>query len=460
MNMLEQFLKFIQNEQLISDSTGNGKREPLLLAVSGGVDSVVMCDLFFKANIPFAIGHCNFKLRGKESEQDEEFVKALAEKYKVSFHKKSFNTTSYAEKKKISIQMAARILRYEWLKRIANENGYVRIATAHHLDDSIETFFINILRGTGIAGLQGIPVKQENIIRPLLFATKKMIYNYAETNNLSWREDSSNLTDSYLRNTIRHHVIPALKKLNKGFEKTITRELSYFKEVTEIFKKFIDEKKKEIIVTEGRDILLNIKKLKESSYPKTLLHEILRAYDFTPETTELIAQHLYTTAGKKFLSPTYRLIKDRDFFILTPQKSQKSTTIQKTSDFPETQFIIEKNQKEFQHENLNLRINILKGNISTITNKSPKIAWLDMDTLNFPLTLRKWKEGDSFQPLGMKGKKKLSDFFTDIKLPINKKEETWVLLSSGNIVWVVGYRIDDRFKITDSTRKIYRIELL
>lgn len=454
--MLEEFLNFICKEKL------GDKSDHYLLAVSGGVDSIVMCDLFFNAGIPFGIGHCNFRLRGKESEQDEQFVKALAEKYKVPFHKKSFGTATYAAKKKISIQMAARELRYEWLKRIANEKGYARIATAHHLDDSIETFFINILRGTGIAGLQGIPVKQGHIIRPLLFANKKMIRDYAEKHTLSWREDASNLTDNYLRNAIRHHVIPPLKKLNEGFEKTITREFSYFKEAAEIFKKFIDEKKKEIIVAEGKDILLNIKKLKESGHAETLLHEILRAYDFTPETTELIAKRMYTTAGKKFLSPTYRLIRDRDFFILTPKKQSTPPDETATGEkkLPPEKYFLKRSQTEFLNPAIRLKMEIVNGNLTAVTDKSPSVAWLDLDMLDFPLTLRKWKEGDFFHPLGMKGKKKLSDFFTDIKLPMNKKEETWVLLSSGSIAWVAGHRIDDRFKVTSRTRKIYRAELL
>ena len=196
--------------------------------------------------------------------------------------------------------MAARELRYEWFKKLIQEKKYDLIATAHHLDDSIETFFINILRGTGIAGLQGVPVKQKNIIRPLLFASKKMICEYAEEEKLIWREDSSNLTDKYLRNSIRHHLIPSLKKLNIGFEKTISKELAYFKDAGEIFKKFIAEKRKEIVAEEGKNILLSIKKLKESGHAATILHELLRAYDFTPETTELIAQRMYSTAGKKF----------------------------------------------------------------------------------------------------------------------------------------------------------------
>jgi tRNA(Ile)-lysidine synthase len=379
--------------------------------------------------------------------------------------------------------MSARDLRYEWLKRLAKDKQYDFIATAHHLDDSIETFFINLLRGTGIAGLQGIPVKQGNIVRPLLFANKKMIRGYAEENKLQWREDSSNFTDKYLRNSIRHHLIPSLKRMNEGFEKTITKELSYFKEAGDIFKKFIEEKKKEIIAKDGKTILLNIKKLKDSGHAETILHEILRAYDFNPETTELIAQRMYTTAGKKFLSPTYRLIKDREFLILTPKQNPPSREARAAFFEKEgltaekKKFSIKKNQTNVQNEYLKLKMEIISGNIlnaapgtsvtnqlpealegNILKNKNPDIAYLDLAKLEFPLTLRKWKRGDFFFPLGMKGKKKLSDFFIDIKLPVNNKEEVWVLESSADIVWVIGYRIDERFKITLNTKKIFRAE--
>lgn len=442
--MLEPFIAFIKKEQLFK------KEQKILLTVSGGVDSIVMCDLFHKAGYSFGIAHCNFKLRGKESEDDKKFVSELAARYNVPFAWKSFDTQPYAEKKKISIQMAARELRYEWMKRYAKDKKYNFIATAHHLDDSIETFFINILRGTGIAGLQGVPLKQGIIIRPLLFANKKMIRDYAEQENLTWREDSSNLTDKYLRNNIRHHLIPSLKKLNAGFEKTITKELSYLKDAADIFKKFIDEKKKEIVVEKGKSILLNIKKLKDSGHAETILHELLRAYDFTPETTELIAQRMYTTAGKKFLSPTYRLIKDRDFLVLTPNPSAKG----------KSGYLIKEGQGEFKNADLHLKIESMAGNLSQVKDKSASVAYFDQALVSFPLRIRKWKPGDSFHPLGMTGKKKLSDFFIDKKLPVNEKESTYVLESDGEIIWVIGHRIDDRYKLLSSTKKILRLSIL
>jgi len=447
--MLEQFLEFINKEKLFK------KNEKVLITVSGGVDSIVMCHLFHSANFSFGIAHCNFNLREKESDDDEAFVKSLAKKYNVPFYKKSFRTASFAKRKKISIQMAARNLRYDWLNRLAKDKKYDFVATAHHLDDSIETFFINILRGTGIAGLHGVPVKHENIIRPLSFANKKMIYDYAKENQLEWREDSSNFTDKYLRNNIRHNIIPSLKKLNLGFEKTISKELSYFRDAADIFKNFIAEKKKEIVSEEGKSIRLNIQKLKESGYAETILHELLRSYDFTPETTELIAQRMYTTAGKKFLSPTYRLIKDRDFLILTPKKAPPPQSPFVKGDKEE--FFLKENQNEFQNETLKLKTEIITGNLSKVKDKNSSVAYLDYKKLAFPLKIRRWKQGDFFYPLGMKGKKKLSDFFIDRKIPVNEKENVWVMESDNTIVWLINHRIDDRFKVAHGTKKIFRV---
>ena len=439
--MLKQLTEFIIKQKLFK------KEDAIMLTVSGGIDSVVMCDLFYKAGFFFGIAHCNFKLRGKESDEDEVFVKSLSKKYKVPFHSKNFDTESDSKKKKKSIQMSARDLRYAWFNKIAKEKKYDFIATAHHLDDSIETFFINILRGTGITGLQGVPIKLGKIIRPLLFANKTMIRNYAKEENLLWREDSSNFTDKYLRNNIRHHIIPSLKKLNAGFEKTIAKELSYLKDAGEIFKKFIEEKKREVVVKEGKNILFNIKKLKDSGYAETILHELLRAYNFSPETTELIAKRMYTTAGKKFLSPTYRLIKDRNFLILTPKSVDKE---KKAS-------LLKKHQNSFNNQHLHLKIEIMDGGLSQIIDKSIHIAYLDYSTLVFPLRIRKWKQGDFFYPLGMNGKKKLSDFLIDQKIPISEKENVYVLESGKKIAWIINYRLDNRFKILPVTNKILKI---
>jgi tRNA(Ile)-lysidine synthase len=449
--MLKQFLEFIQKESLIPSQKGRSAENPgILLTVSGGVDSVTMCHLFHQAGFFFAVAHCNFNLRGEESAGDKKFVSALAKKYNAPFWTKSFHTKPYSKKNKISIQMAARNLRYEWILKVASDNKYNCIATAHHLDDSIETFFINLLRGTGIEGLQGVPVKQGIIIRPLLFATKNTIRNYAVVEKLQWREDSSNQTDRYLRNTIRHHLIPSLKKLNSGFEKTFIKELSYFKDAGEIVKKFIAEKKDGIVVKKGKNTLFNIQKLKESGYAEIILHDLLKIHGFSPETIALVAKRMYTTAGKKFLSPAYRLIKDRGFFIL----SKNSKNIEKKY------FLIKKNQQKFTSSDLNLKISVISGNIEQVKNKTSAIAYIDYARLSFPLKIRKWKTGDFFYPLGMTGKKKLSDFFIDSKIPLSDKEDIYVLESAGNIAWILNHRIDNRFRVIGTTEKILRISIV
>lgn len=439
--MFKDFLQFIRKNNLIH------KGDKTLLMVSGGIDSTVMCELFYQAKLPFGIGHCNFNLRGKDSDGDELFVKELAENYNVSFYHTSFQTDKVAKNSKNSIQMIARQLRYDWIKKAAKENNYQLIATAHHLDDSIETFFINVLRGTGITGLQGVPLKQGNIIRPLLFASKHKILKFATQNNISWREDKSNESDKYLRNKLRHHFIPRFKRLNKGFERTISKELSYFKDAAEIFKKFIDEKRKEVIVEEGKNILLNIKKLKESGYAETVLHELLRTYDFTPETTELIAKRLYSTAGKRFFSPTYRLIKDRDYLILTKHKNEEE----------ETSFLIKQGMKKLNTPSLDIIADIIPGGISKIKDKSGKTLYLDYSKIQFPITIRKWQQGDYFYPLGMDGKKKISDFLIDNKVPLHKKEDIWVVESNHTIAGILGYRTDNRYKVTSSTQQVYSL---
>ena len=445
--MLKEFREFIRNEKL-GDETSR-----YLLTVSGGVDSVVMCALFYRCGFSFGIAHCNFGLRGAESDGDEAFVKKLADSYGVPFFRKSFSTGSYARRKKISIQMAARELRYDWLKRLALEKQYDRIATAHHLDDSIETFFINLLRGSGIAGLHGIASRNELIIRPLLFSNKRMIRSFAEKNRLAWREDSSNRTDKYLRNSIRHHLVPSLKKLNVGFEETIAKEFSYLKDAADIFRQFIAEKKKEIVTTDGRNVLLNIRKLQESGYAETILHELLRTYDFTPETTELIAKRLFTTAGKKFFSPTYRLIRDRDFLILSPvTKILKGNRMEQ-----EEEIQIPEEGGLFEGVGYSLLAVTMEGDLSSVNEKNKHTAYLDHAQLAFPLKVRKWQEGDFFRPLGMKGKKKISDFLIDQKVPIHEKEEIRVMLSGNDIVWVLHHRIDNRYKITASTQKILKV---
>ncbi len=442
--MKKTLLSYINKEKLFDPFN------KVLLTVSGGIDSIVMCEIFSKAGLNFAIAHCNFQLRGNESNEDELFVKQLAEKYKVPFFYKRFNTSSYANKKGVSIQMAARELRYEWFEEIRKKKKLDYIATAHHQDDSIETFFINLIRGTGISGLHGILPKQGKIIRPLLFTTKNDIETYAKKYKLTFREDSSNASDKYVRNKIRHHVIPVLKELNPDLENAMNATIQRLRDVELIYKNEIRNMRAKIVKEEKNSTIISIDQLKKLKPATTYLYEFLKPYNFNASAVETIIDSLDGESGKQFYSTTHRLVKDRDGLIVESQKSKVKSQKSKIQ--------IKKDQKELIIDGRKLKFKTLvTTNYKLQTTNSS--ANIDFEKLKFPLEIRKWEKGDAFYPLGMKGKKKLSDFFIDKKLSISQKENTWLLTSAGKIVWVIGLRIDDRFKITLKTKKIYFVEL-
>jgi len=420
----------------------------ILLAVSGGIDSVVLCDLLYKHKIRFAIAHCNFKLRNKESDEDAVFAEQLAEKYNVPFHSISFPTKQISRKNKESMQVTARNLRYEWFEKIRKEFKYDFIATAHHQNDSIETFFINLLRGSGIKGLKGISGKNGKIIRPLLFATKEQIIDYAKKNKLKHREDSSNLSDKYLRNKIRLKLIPLLKKTSPSFQEIIIRDLNYLTEVEKIYNIAVDSQRKKIIAKKENDYFISIKKLRKLESPKTYLYEFLKPFGFNSSTSNKIFLHLNGESGKLFFSANYELLIDREYLII---KESNKKIKEKTKPIT------------FKSKQLRLKDLILKFDVSTYKPNFPKtknIAAIDFDKLKFPLSVRKWQEGDFFHPIGMKGnKKKLSDFFIDNKFSVFDKENCWILTSNNQIVWIVGHRLDERYKVTEKTRKIYFAEI-
>lgn len=445
--MLNLFKTYINKEKLFS------KTDTILLTVSGGIDSVVMCELFHKAGLKFGIAHCNFQLRGDESEGDENFVEELAEKYRVQFHSVSFDTSAFAKKNKLSIQVAARKLRYDWFEEIRTQFDYSFIATAHHQDDSIETFFINLIRGTGIAGLHGILPKQNNIIRPLLFTNKDQIELFAKKNKLEYREDSSNASDKYVRNKIRHKLIPILKELNPNIHKTIAEDIQRLSDTEKVYKKEIVDKRSKIIKEDKNGIQISIKELKKLNPIEPYLFEFLYPLGFNSATVDEIIESLNGQSGKQFFSATHRLIKDRDFlFLESRDKNQESRLKKKGNHF------IKKNQTELSNDTLRLNFKTISKSTNYELRTTNSIANIDFDKLEFPLEVRKWKNGDIFYPLGMKGKKKLSDFFIDKKISISEKENIWLLTSKNEIVWVIGLRLDDRFKVTDKTKKIYFVE--
>ena len=440
--LLEKFVEFNGRKHLAS------RKKKCLLTVSGGMDSVVMCALFHHAGFPFAIAHCNFNLRGEESNGDETLVRTLAVKYSVDIFVKSFNTNEYSAEKGISIQLAARELRYSWFEEVRKEQGFALIATAHHLNDNIETIIYNLIKGTGIRGLRGIPVKQGNIIRPMLFASREEIEAFQKEKDLVYREDSSNADDKYTRNKIRHHLIPLMKEINPALERTFGEKIDLFTELETLYEKETSKPVDGLFLKRREDIYIPIQKLKKVKNAASVLFEYLNAFGFNKEQVDDMLAAVDSISGKQFISDKARIIKDRRFFILTTLASKDFTSL-----------LIQKTDSEVNLPNASIRISVLPTEeVKIVPDKTQ--AFIDLSKLEFPLVLRHWKQGDYFYPFGMNGKKKkLKKFFTDQKISVNEKEVIWVLESNQKIVWVAGHRIDERFKLDTGTKEVWRMQL-
>ena len=508
MNLLQDFQQFISKENLFST------KDTLLLAVSGGIDSVVLCELCKQAGYDFIIAHCNFQLRGAESNRDEEFVKDLGTKYNKQVLVKHFKTDQYAAEKKVSIQVAARELRYAWFlsivdsreTRVGSRESIVDsqkavvdsrepivdsqetvvndresivdsqkavgdsresivdsqetsssglktndsrlptfLLTAHHLDDNIETMLMNFFKGTGIAGLRAMLPKQGKIVRPLLFATKESIKNFAEENKLGWVEDSSNQSDKYARNYFRNQLIPLVKNLYPAAEHNLANNLDRFKEIELLYHQSIDQHKKKLLEYKGNEVHIPVLKLQKTVPLHSVVYEIIKDYHFNTNQTEEVIALLKSETGRFVQSATHRIFKNRNWLIISPNQLSEADHI----------LIEEPGKVELVIGNLELGLlDELPENISVSSN----IALLDAASIKFPLLLRKWKTGDYFYPLGMKKKKKLARFFIDQKLSKTQKENVWVIEMNKKIIWVVGHRIDDRFKITRSTKQVLQIK--
>jgi len=440
-SMLEGFLDFIEKNKLC------GKSDHLLLAVSGGVDSVVMAELFHRAARHFSIIHCNFQLRGTASDTDEQFVRALAQKYYTTCFVKSFDTRKYAALHKLSIQQAARDLRYAYFEEIRKKENFDLIATAHHADDQIETFFINLFRGSGITGLAGIPIKQQHIIRPLLFAFRAEIEAFAGDNNLEYRTDASNNENKYLRNKIRNLLMPQLENLSPSCRTTINTAIGHLKNTDQIYHQHLKnirllKKHKNGLIT------IDIPKLKKLQPTSHYLFEYISVYGFNSRVCDEICQSLDEISGKIFFSPSHRLVKDRDTLII--DKKPDSAACE--------EFVLEEGVKKIVTP---VNLHFLEKSIVVLkTFTVPgNTALIDKDKLTYPLIIRRWRQGDYFYPLGMNCKKKLSYFFTDNKLSVIDKSNIWLLCSGEKIVWIIGYRTDNRFKITERTQKVVQVKL-
>ena len=460
MNLLQQFIQYCKQElRLVPHQT------QWVLAVSGGVDSVVLADLCHHAGFQFVIAHCNFQLRGDESIRDENFVRSLGERYNKEVLVKHFDTKAYAEANKSSIQVAARELRYGWFEEVISDellvmsdkhkqqslvskdlqlttyNLQLFLATAHHADDNIETLLLNFFRGTGISGLHGILPKQGNIIRPLLFAKREEIVAYAKENNLSWVEDSSNASDKYSRNFVRHQVVPLMKTIYPQVDDNLLANIERFKEIELIYSASIQQTKSKLIEVKGNESHIPILKLKRQTPLKTIVFEIIKDFGFAATQTEEAIKLLDAANGSFMVSASHRLIINRNWLIIAPLQPEEALNI-----------IIEEGIKNIVYAGGTLSFETTPAD-NTHLPTDATIATLNADEIRYPLLLRPCKQGDYFYPLGMLKKKKLSKFFIDQKLSKTDKERVWVIESDKRVVWVIGLRIDNRFRIKPTSEK-------
>ena len=417
------------------------KDKKLLLAVSGGIDSMVLLDLFYKLRFDICVVHCNFQLRGKESDGDEMLVRETCQDSYIPYFIESFDTLEFAKENKLSIQLAARKLRYDWFQEIISL-GFDYVLTAHHLDDNVETFLINFIRGTGLEGLTGIPAQNGNIVRPMLPFSREEIENYAQANQIQWREDSSNASDKYFRNKLRHDIVPILKELNIGFLDSFQNTLHHLQQAESlvndasklVFEKVVEEKENQVEI--------HLKPLLQFENYKAYLYQWLNKFGFSAWND--IYDLVVAQSGKQIFSETHVLLKDREKLILSERKSSNKEEIYSIESLDDK-------------VNIPLKLRFYKG--VNIFETHSNCIFVDESKLKFPLTIRKWQEGDYFYPSGMNGKKKLSKYFKDEKYSLLDKENQWLLCSEDQIVWVIGKRADNRFTSNETTQNSIKIVL-
>jgi tRNA(Ile)-lysidine synthase len=453
MNLLHTFQESFVSHGLFSS------KDRLLLAVSGGIDSVVLCELCHRSGLDFMLAHANFQLRGEESDKDEIFVRALGKKYGKETAVKKFDTHTYSTDKKVSIQVAARELRYSWFYELTTpqESGIktvqappVYILTAHHMDDNIETILMNFFKGSGIAGLRGMLPKQDKIVRPLLFAAKEDLQYFALTEGLQWAEDSSNQSDRYSRNYFRHEVIPLIRKIYPEAISNLSGNIARFRDIEILYREAVDIHKKKLIEIRGDEIHIPVLKLKKIAPLSSIIFEIIKPFNFTSLQAEQAVSLLDSETGKYIQSATHRVIKNRAWLIIAPNQPVNPGII-----------LIESDQLEVDYPGGRLqfsKLSVEAGQNLDMAGEENK-CFLDAEKIIYPLILRRWSKGDYFYPLGIRKKKKIARFLIDNKLSKTEKEKIWVMETDKKIIWVLGLRIDDRFKVLHSTKRVLKIEM-
>jgi tRNA(Ile)-lysidine synthase len=433
--MLDEFKRYIAVHNLAKAG------DKILVAVSGGVDSMVMTQLFLELGYNIGLAHCNFSLRGRESDSDEKLVIKYATDHNIPFFSTRFDTKTYARKNGLSVQMAARELRYSWFEDIRMNSGFDSVAVAHNLNDNIETLIINLVRGTGLTGLSGMRPRNNNIIRPMLFATRGEIMLYCKDHEIIYREDKSNAETKYTRNKIRHRVIPVLKEINPSIEMTLSETAERFAGINDLVSEYIHKLRDKITERKEDIISFNISLLRHHLKNRAIVYELFKPFGVTNMQLNDLIKVVNGKTGSKIYTETHRLLKNRKEIIVSPEqpKNDLSYFIKKTNG-------------------LNSVPGIISAEFVNITDSfeippDQSVACIDAEKMTFPVNIRKWKPGDNFIPLGMKQKKKLSDYFIDNKYSIPEKENKYILESEGRIVWIIGDRIDNRFRITRLTKR-------
>lgn len=438
---LQKIQTFIEQKSLFS------KDDLILVGVSGGADSMTLVQSLYELGYSVAIAHCNFCLRGEESDGDQKFVEDYATKRSIPIHVTSFDTINYANEHKISIEMAARELRYSWFSMVMKIGGYTKLAIAHNQNDGIETFFINLLRSSGIKGLMGIPVKNGVIVRPLLIVSRAEIEEFSRQSELLYRVDSTNITNDYLRNKIRNIILPEFESISQGSLEAMADSIEHVQQAYAVYRHSVEEKKRICCRATPKGFVIDETLLLQYDFAPTLLHEFLYPYGFNPNVISQIFDCIGTQAGKMFESDRYVVLHDRDCLIVEEKQLREQDCVLITEDIA-----------EYQLKKSVLRY-VTCSRDTFVLDKRRSVASLDLEKLKFPLSLRAWRAGDSFVPYGMNGRKKVSDFLIDEKVPLLKKQGVLVLESNGEIVWVVGYRVSQLFAVTESTKKIVTFDI-